>query len=69
MIGGYTDPKGSRTGFGSLLLGVHDATASSRYAGNVGTGFDERPLRDAAQRSSTALRERHAPVRRRSRAA
>ncbi len=27
VIGGYTDPKGSRTGIGSLLLGVHDRTA------------------------------------------
>jgi bifunctional non-homologous end joining protein LigD len=46
VIGGYTDPKGSRTGIGSLLLGVHDEAGKLRYAGNVGTGFNERMLRD-----------------------
>ncbi len=48
VIGGYTDPKGSRTGIGSLLLGVHDGTGKKggplRYCGNVGTGFSERTL-------------------------
>ena len=44
VIGGYTDPKGARTGIGALLLGVHDETGALRYAGNVGTGFDERTL-------------------------
>ena len=41
VIGGYTDPKGARDGFGSLLLGVHDASGQLQYAGNVGTGFNE----------------------------
>ncbi len=44
VIGGYTDPKGARTGIGALLLGVHDAHGALRYAGNVGTGFDARTL-------------------------
>ncbi|MBN9426316.1 MAG: DNA ligase D [Burkholderiales bacterium] len=44
VIGGYTDPQGSRTGIGSLLLGVHAADGSLTYAGNVGTGFSERTL-------------------------
>ena len=44
VIGGYTDPEGSRTGFGALLLGVHDAGGSLRYAGKVGTGFDTAAL-------------------------
>jgi bifunctional non-homologous end joining protein LigD len=44
VVGGFTDPRGSRTGFGSLLLGVHDAQGKLRYAGNVGTGFDDRTL-------------------------
>src|SRR5690606_18581002 len=39
------DPRGSRTGFGSLLLGVHDEEGRLGYAGNVGTGFDEKGLR------------------------
>ena len=45
VIGGYTDPKGSRAGFGSLLLGIHDAEGRLSYAGNVGTGFDDALLR------------------------
>ncbi len=44
VIGGYTEPKGSRQGLGSLLLGVHDSAGRLRYAGNVGTGFDTRML-------------------------
>jgi len=43
VIGGYTDPSGTRTGFGALLLGVyHDGRL--RYVSKVGTGFDERLL-------------------------
>ena len=49
VIGGYTDPKGSRTGIGSLLLGVHDKDGKLSYAGNVGTGFSEQSLRKLRQ--------------------
>ncbi|HEY3210950.1 MAG TPA: non-homologous end-joining DNA ligase [Actinomycetota bacterium] len=38
VIGGYTDPKGSRTGFGALLIGYYDGDRLV-YAGKVGTGF------------------------------
>jgi len=44
VIGGYTDPKGSRVGFGALLLGYYDADRKLRYAGKVGTGFDRSTL-------------------------
>ncbi|WP_434034378.1 DNA ligase D [Cupriavidus sp. a3] len=44
VVAGFTDPSGSRTGIGSLLLGVHDSGGRLRYAGNVGTGFDTRTL-------------------------
>jgi bifunctional non-homologous end joining protein LigD len=44
VIAGYTDPQGSRTGFGSLLLGVHDEHGELVFAGGVGTGFNERSL-------------------------
>ena len=44
VIGGYTDPRGSRTGFGALLLGYYDAEGRLVYAGKVGTGFDQRML-------------------------
>ncbi len=44
VIAGYTEPKGSRTGLGALLLGIHDDDGRLQYAGNVGTGFDTRTL-------------------------
>lgn len=43
VIGGFSDPKGGRSRFGSLLVGHHDDTGL-RYAGRVGTGFDQRTL-------------------------
>jgi bifunctional non-homologous end joining protein LigD len=45
VIGGFTDPQGSRTGFGALLLGYYDSGGHLVYAGKVGTGFDQRLLR------------------------
>ncbi|RYF61768.1 MAG: DNA ligase D [Comamonadaceae bacterium] len=50
VIGGFTDPQGSRTGIGSLLLGVHADDGTLRYAGNVGTGFNERTLIELRQK-------------------
>jgi bifunctional non-homologous end joining protein LigD len=50
VIGGYTDPQGSRTGIGSLLLGFHDKDGVLRYAGNVGTGFNEATLRELTKK-------------------
>ncbi len=50
VVGGWTDPRQSRSHFGALLLGVYgDRRQTSRsrpllYAGHVGTGFDEREL-------------------------
>jgi bifunctional non-homologous end joining protein LigD len=44
VIGGWTEPSGSRTGLGALLVGVHDERGL-RYAGKVGTGFDADALR------------------------
>ncbi|HEY0879641.1 MAG TPA: DNA ligase D [Zeimonas sp.] len=46
VVGGYTDPQGSRSAFGALLLGVHDDSGALRYAGKVGSGFDETALRE-----------------------
>jgi bifunctional non-homologous end joining protein LigD len=45
VIGGYTDPQGSRSGFGALLIGYYDEGGALVYAGKVGTGFDQRTLR------------------------
>jgi bifunctional non-homologous end joining protein LigD len=44
VIGGYTEPSGSRTGLGALLLGIHDDQQKLRYCGKVGTGFNDRQL-------------------------
>lgn len=40
VIGGFTEPQGSRIGFGALLVGYYDGDAL-RYAGKVGTGYDD----------------------------
>ena len=46
VVVGYTDPKGSRSAFGALLLGLHDRDSGQlRYAGKVGTGFNETTLK------------------------
>ena len=46
VIVGYTDPKGARSAFGALLLGLHDRDSGElRYAGKVGTGFNETTLK------------------------
>jgi bifunctional non-homologous end joining protein LigD len=50
VIVGYTDPKGSRSGLGALLVAVHDESGSLQYAGKVGTGFDDRLLNDLVRR-------------------
>jgi bifunctional non-homologous end joining protein LigD len=45
VILGWTDPAGSRRGFGALHLGFYDGQGALHYAGGVGTGFDARTLR------------------------
>lgn len=45
VVGGYTAPHGSRIELGALLLGYYQDD-ELRYAGKVGTGFDEATLRD-----------------------
>jgi|GEM_PF-3431 len=45
VVVGYSDPKGARSKFGALLLGLHDADSGElRYSGKVGTGFNEATL-------------------------
>lgn len=45
VICGYTEPQGERTGFGALLLGYYEQE-KLKFAGRVGTGFDEDWLED-----------------------
>jgi bifunctional non-homologous end joining protein LigD len=52
VIGGFTDPKASREGFGSLLIGVHDPDGRLRFCGGVGTGFDNKTLRSLREKLS-----------------
>jgi bifunctional non-homologous end joining protein LigD len=49
VIGGYTDPEGSRIGIGALLAGVHE-DGRLVYAGKVGTGFTAKSLRELKKR-------------------
>jgi len=58
VIGGYTEPKGSRAGLGALMLGVHDAKGVLQYAGNVGTGFNDKVLKDLKARLQKIHAER-----------
>jgi len=43
VVGGYTEPRGSRVEFGALLLGYY-RDGQLQYAGKVGTGFDTETL-------------------------
>jgi bifunctional non-homologous end joining protein LigD len=43
VIGGFTEPEGSRKYFGALLVGFYDGK-KLRFAGRVGTGFSEKLL-------------------------
>jgi DNA ligase D-like protein (predicted ligase) len=47
VIGGWTEPKGSRIGVGALLVGYYDGKTLV-YAGKVGTGFGQAMLRSLA---------------------
>jgi bifunctional non-homologous end joining protein LigD len=49
VIVGFTEPRGSRTDFGALLLAYNDG-GGLRYAGKVGTGFDRRTLSELGAR-------------------
>jgi bifunctional non-homologous end joining protein LigD len=43
VIGGYTEPEGSRKYFGALLVGFHEGK-QLKFSGRVGTGFSEKLL-------------------------
>jgi bifunctional non-homologous end joining protein LigD len=46
VIGGYTDPEGSRQYFGALVLGLYDRQGRLIHVGQVGTGFDQKGLKE-----------------------
>ncbi len=49
VVGGFTDPQGSRVGLGALLVGYFDGT-DFVFAGKIGTGFDTKLLLDLRAR-------------------
>lgn len=61
VVIGYTEPAGTRTGFGALLLAVHDEAGALVYAGRVGTGFDQRRL-DSLHAQLRALETTEPPL-------
>ena len=50
VIIGFTDPAGSRVGFGALILGYYDEAGALRDAGRCGTGFDNKLLTQLRRR-------------------
>jgi bifunctional non-homologous end joining protein LigD len=46
VIGGYTEPEGSRAHFGSIVLGLYDKQARLIHVGQAGSGFDEKSLEE-----------------------
>lgn len=69
LIGGWTDPKGTRAGFGALMVGspvdargkaarpARGSDATLCYAGNVGTGFTDAAITDLLTRMRPLARE------------
>lgn len=49
VVGGFTDPQGKRVGLGALLVGYYEGD-DLVFAGKVGTGFDEKRLRELRAR-------------------
>jgi bifunctional non-homologous end joining protein LigD len=56
VIGGYTEPQGSRVGFGALLIGYHDG-GELHCAGKVGTGYDDDLLRRLSKKLKSIERK------------
>ncbi|HEX6972870.1 MAG TPA: non-homologous end-joining DNA ligase, partial [Vicinamibacterales bacterium] len=50
VIGGFTDPEGSRQGIGALLVGYYDDAQRLTFAGKVGTGFTAHSARELRQK-------------------
>jgi bifunctional non-homologous end joining protein LigD len=57
VIGGWTEPRGSRTGFGSLLLGAYVGKTFT-FVGNVGTGFTQKTIAEISKKLAVRSRER-----------
>jgi bifunctional non-homologous end joining protein LigD len=60
VVVGFTDPAGSRVGFGALLVGYYEKEGL-RYAGKVGTGYSRETLLDLRRRLD-AIEQSEPPV-------
>jgi bifunctional non-homologous end joining protein LigD len=49
LVGGFTDPQGTRVGLGALLVGYYEGP-DLVFAGKIGTGFDTKLLLDVRRR-------------------
>jgi bifunctional non-homologous end joining protein LigD len=49
VVGGYTDPEGTRSYFGSIVLGLYDKKGDLIHVGQAGTGFDQAMLKQVWQ--------------------
>jgi len=49
VIGGYTQPEGSRAHFGSIVLGLYDKQARLIHVGQAGSGFNQKSLNDISK--------------------
>ena len=50
VVAGYTAPKGGRSYFGSLVLGIYDDNKELKYIGSSGGGFKENQLKEIYER-------------------
>ncbi len=50
VVGGYTEPEGSRRYFGSIVLGLYDKKKNLIHVGQAGSGFDQRTLEEVWRR-------------------
>lgn len=60
VIGGFTDPKGSRKKLGALLVGVYDDENELNFVGHVGDGFDS-SLLDEVYKQLKPLAQKKSP--------
>jgi len=60
VVGGYTSGKGSRASLGALLLGYWDKQKKLHYASHVGSGFDDRSLKQV-QKKLEPLKRKTSP--------
>jgi bifunctional non-homologous end joining protein LigD len=60
VVGGWTDPRGTRPFFGALLLGVYDDEGRLEYVGHTGAGFSDAEL-GRVWKKLTAIQARACP--------